>query len=701
MMQIFIENYELDVSASLSALLTFSLDDVKNFSDRDTTFSKTIVLPGTSNNNKIFGHIYNIGSSNRLYNSSEPNANYNFNASVSAPCTIFNDNLQAFKGVLRLLSIVIDKGHIEYEVAVFGTMTGLISKLSGALIEDLDFSAYDHTFNYANILASWSATAGTSYYYPLIDYGGYSNSASDKSDWQVLTFRPALHVREYLDKIFTNAGFTWKSDLFDSARFKNLIVPLNTKVLQRSDSTLLAMTNTATVTQISTGDTDRNFDFDTTVSNSGFTVSSGVNGGQRFTYTGAVTATMNFDYVMSGYRWSTDANYAFTIQKNGVTVASESTGINSNRSTTPIPWLWYNHNFSITLATGDYIDFIVTANPTTGTYLLDLRGSSLTVTVDNPILVDVTYGTSVVMNDTIPKNIKQIDFLRSVVKLFNLYVYEKKQLSAEFASSSTFDLYIEPYIDFYSADSTNAVDWTLKVDRSKALMIKPMAELNAKIYAFKYKQDGDFYNDLYQKKYNAGYGDYIFDSGQDFVDSEADFELIFAASPLVGYAGEDKVFTTIFKLTNGVEEHIDSNIRILQRKRVTGVAAYDIKNIAAVLGSPTEYGYAGHLDDPDAPDNDLNFGVPYELFFTIVAGNLSNTQFNLYWSSYMAEITDKDSRLLSCNVYLNTADIINLNFSKYVNIDGVLFRLNKIVDWNVSKPMVCKAEFIRVIQTIY
>ncbi len=67
----------------------------------------------------------------------------------------------------------------------------------------------------------------------------------------------------------------------------------------------------------------------------------------------------------------------------------------------------------------------------------------------------------------------------------------------------------------------------------------------------------------------------------------------------------------------------------------------------------------------------------------------------------MAEITDKDSRLLSAWFKLTAADILNLNFSKLIYCEGSYWRLNKIEDWNASEPDVCKVELLKVINTIY
>jgi virulence-associated protein VapD len=69
-------------------------------------------------------------------------------------------------------------------------------------------------------------------------------------------------------------------------------------------------------------------------------------------------------------------------------------------------------------------------------------------------------------------------------------------------------LVIEPYIDFYDTDSTTYLDYSDNIDRSKPIKIKPMAELNARYYQFKFKQDSDYYNEEYRKKYAEGYGYY-------------------------------------------------------------------------------------------------------------------------------------------------------------------------------------------------
>jgi hypothetical protein len=353
------------------------------------------------------------------------------------------------------------------------------------------------------------------------------------------------------------------------------------------------------------------------------------------------------------------------------------------------------------MSPGDTIEFSITqSGPFFGTVenvTFDTSHFDIKAAGGSSVAVPISIGDTVTINDNIPQNIRQVDFLVSIVKLFNLYVYEDK-----------FDeklIYITPYIDFYSKNFSNAVDWSDKLNRDKVVKVKPMSELNAKIYKFKFKSDSDYYNELYRKRYNEGYGDRIYDSEFEFTQQTSEFELVFSSTPLVGYGGEDKVYSTIFKQTGNppttTEENVDSNIRILQAKKITGVTPWSIKNGATVLNTLTRYGYAGHLDDPDIPANDINFGAPKELFFILTAGSLSNNQFNVYWSGYMREITDKDSKLVTAWFKLDTSDILNLDFSKYVYVDGIAFRLNAINDFDMTSPNDCVVELFKVNSASY
>jgi hypothetical protein len=144
----------------------------------------------------------------------------------------------------------------------------------------------------------------------------------------------------------------------------------------------------------------------------------------------------------------------------------------------------------------------------------------------------------------------------------------------------------------------------------------------------------------------------------------------------------------------------------MQFKKVTGVPSWYIKEPSeegsANLGSSiTYYGYAGHLDDPTAPAKDINFGVPKELLFSLTSQYPTANLFTAFWGDYLAEIIAKDSKLLTCYLYLNLDDIYSLDFSKLILIDGSLWRLNKVIDFNPSVAKTTQVELLRVIELTY
>ena len=63
----------------------------------------------------------------------------------------------------------------------------------------------------------------------------------------------------------------------------------------------------------------------------------------------------------------------------------------------------------------------------------------------------------------------------------------------------------------------------------------------------------------------------------------------------------------------------------------------------------------------------------------------------------MDEITFKDSKLLTCDVLLNAFDIQNLDFTKYVYIDNVLYRLNIVEGYNPINYTTTRVELLKVI----
>jgi hypothetical protein len=679
--EIYIEEQKIDLLQNISTEFTYAIDDVSEFGSRNTSFSKTISIPGTANNNLVFGYIFELNNANFTDNTL-PNVGYNYNVTKQANCKIFIDKVQIFKGTLRILEIVIDKETIEYQCSVFGELGGFINQLGNKRLEDLDFSAYDHTYSVANISNSWDNAGGSGYYYPLIDYGNVSTGTygTAKKDFQYTTFRPALYVKEYIQKIFAGTDYTFDCSFFNSALFNRLIIPHNQTNITALNNTSLNATAIER-SMLLTSDPYVKYNLVTAGS---FTID-GTN--SLFTY-GGTTLTTNVQITLTGTVTIFDpaqSTYSVILRKNGVEIGRQDFDASVR------PFMACNFTVEgVTFVNSDTFQIEIL-----GTMMsIDIVFGEVKITTNNPTQVQINLGEGIKINETIPKGIFQRDFFLSIVKMFNLYVYENKFNDKE--------LVISPYVDFYPTTPANAEDWTNKIDRAKPLSIKPMSEVNARYYNYKFKADNDFYGENYRKKYTEGYGDFIYDTEFDFVKETDVLEVIFASSTLYQATGQDKVFSAIYKKsnTNSAEDRMDSIIRIMQTKKITGVSSWNIMNTTTNLASYTSYGYAGHLDDPINPTNDINFGAPKEIQFR--PNNYPSTNvFNAFHSPYLAEITSKDSKLLTCFGLLDIVDIFNLDFSKYVWIDGVLFRLNKVENFNPMEYNTTKLSFLKVIETSY
>ena len=686
--EIYIEDYKLELSKELSTEFSYVIDDIADFGSKNTSFSKTINIAGNSTNNRIFGFVFDLGNANTT-DDAFPNVNYNYNAAKAAQCRIFIDKIQVFKGTLRILEIIVDGKAIEYQCSVFGELGGFITALGNKKIEQLDFSIYNHTYNHDNIIDSWEVSGavagdrgvnnslnyGSGYYYPLIDYGTYRNT--NNRDYNVMTFRPALFVKEYLEKIFEGSGYDYDFPLLNTDPFKRLIIPHNQKTLTKSTSTLNVATKTTD--QEITGTSLCRFD---TVTGSGL-VPSSLN--SVYTYTGASSINLKMVYTFEG----SSTSGTFNIYKNSTIVYTANF----------IGDIGQDSEFELLINTSDAISFRFTNTaPNRDDPPIVITDAQVSFFSSSIVAVPLNYNDDLVINDTIPRGVFQKDFFLSICKMYNLYVYDDIFNDKK--------IYIKPYIDFYPDTSANALDWSQKIDRSKPLSIKPMSELNARYYQYKYKDDSDYYNENYKKKYNENYGDRLYDTNYDFSKDTESLEVIFASSPLVQIAGEQKLVTQIFKLSNEntKEDQMDSVIRIMQVQKITGVHSWKIRNQNGTgdLHNGTVYGYAGHLhfNGSGVPDQDINFGVPKEVYINTTTYPTINL-FNAYHSEHIAEITSKDSKLLSCTALLNTLDINNLDFSKYIWIDGILFRLNKVEGYNPMEYNTTKISLLKVIETTY
>ncbi len=305
----------------------------------------------------------------------------------------------------------------------------------------------------------------------------------------------------------------------------------------------------------------------------------------------------------------------------------------------------------------------------------------------------VSRGTSLPISLNLPENVKQIDFLKSIIKMFNLYIEPVKN------KLNTFK--IEPRDDYYSGSEVK--DWSSKVDLSQIVSSDILSNTQAKETILKYTDDDDFDNELYRKSFNETYGEYKYILNNEFITGQNVIEVIFSPTVLRNIYDSDIIISAIQKdLNYNQVQKVGSNIRILYCDLINLPSDKTISIDGAIF---TQYIYAGHFDNPYDPSLDLSFILPKKVYYdNKINGQPKltyNSLYNTYHRNQFSEINNNDSRLVKVYVKLDEVDIYNFKFSDTIylyvndNVNGY-FRLNSINGYDPLTQNSCEVELIKI-----
>jgi hypothetical protein len=670
-----IVQYELDLFDSVPIPIVKSINDIENIADRKSDFSKTITLPGTQNNNDIFSNIFNLNRS--VVNTQTYNFAPDFNPSLKADAILYKNGVVILQGYLQLVNInVVDEYEIEYEIIIIGRTANLFQDLGEKKLNELDLSAYNHTWNRANIEASWSGTSALGYYYGLIDYG----IDSTEVNWTISNYYPQIYLKAIIDKIFSENSYTYSSNFFDSTRFKKLVIPAIGKSLRLSDvevslrQFLGERTTSSTLANMSSGGDKMPFNvevYDTTPPN------------------GYNTATFEFTNKYSG-NYSLVSNLKLDLKNNSVVNQNFFVNAHININGTRVQTISvYSSiiNAGATQATSSVIsllNYFLNVNDVVYieldcTNYFDLQWSLKDDSnFYNVASALITEGSTMELEKLLPDDIKQADLLSSVFKMFNLYV-----------ESDTLDdkkLIIEPRDNFYNS---TLVDLTANIDVSRGVKIEPLGALKYKEYTYQYDNDEDALNTLFDKQYSYTYGSKRETIVNDFVNDNYETDIIFAPTPLNQTTNSNRVYSRII-FTDSTGNRIDkaSKLRLLYNGGLISTTPnFTItENISGTVTSYSTFPYVGHLDNVASPTFDLSYGMPEQLFYN-AAYYSNNNLFNIYHSKGLEEITNADSKLVTFYVKLSEVEINKLSFRNYYFIDKQYYRLYELnYDSNSNEP---------------
>ena len=714
----------IDVDTAVQFPINFAVGDIKDPFAKKGVKSYKFSIVGSKETNQLLNHYYDINIVDGTYNN-----NLKQKVAILRNGVIILDN-----AYMQLLSIkkqthdVYSDQEIVYDIEVGDDVTSFFTEITNKYLDDLDFKDMVHTYEASEVIASYSNSAIRD---NVLLTGGYKYVLpyTDLTKYKLEECRPAISVYEYWNRIHQNAGYQWDWHGFDSdqIRMDKLWIPYNGEKPMSSDRNinLVAAENSAPLVfdnplALGWNIPAEDFIIDTDVQDLSGLYDSATGIYTSAIYTGAsgIDATFEIEYtfeydnpsastayltriggLIAPGSWELTGSVYFrnisfgvdsglAVFQNDLLESSLATpytlapGLNTigsgtiQTATIPITWLTFTQQIKtkvkVNLLQSDPL-MNFRSSISSGT-LIDVK-PYLTITSIKMIIVPRAdaygYNSSVNLNDFVPRKIKQSDFIKSIVNMYNLVIVPDATNDRKIIYKTRDDYY----------DNGEEKDWTDKISTDKGSDISFISNTNAKKITLSYKPDTDVVNKDYLAETKEVYGQQEYELQNENIKGLETKEIIFSPTPI-----DNTSFGTYAPMWPGQEPKC--NIRILidggeQPTGLGGTQTYDIVNYAygpsgsivdEITGIDT-YPMLTHQDNPNTPMFDINFGLcdKYYHDFTSVT---NNNLYSMFWRRTNGQVDN--GKLFTAYFYLNEYDISILKLSDKIFVKDTWYNINSL-----------------------
>lgn len=728
--RLYINGQEIEIDTNTIAPLTYSVADVKVPNKRLRNRSKTITIKGTKNNLSILFPAY------RLSLTSE-NGSYSFVPNNELTARVTRNGVEVFDGVANYQGSTLKNGIWDFDFQIFGKSIGLFDQLGNMTLSDLDWSMYNHDLTISNIELSWDTSVevdgtptsnftsgepdGFGYIYGLVNFGYASNQLKPKTNELV----PYFYLAEAFKKCFEVGGYTITGNWITSELIKKIVfgaaagerVGLNSTQVQArlvhysySTSTNIRYDINPYIIQPIFGGTKRFFY--TLNSNQivgGSTLSASLvddDNGQysvtlktvtigetgNYNISAKLDASINLNWYGAVSNDNLLGVIIFTAYRNNSVISQKVGSLSEGTGISQV----LNINIQSVLNSGDEIKFVVnnavdpsttcissSSNPQV-VYEYAVSGASFfKVEAIDEVLLE---GDVVNVGKWLPA-IKCKDFVNDIITMFNLYISEPNKDN---------EVLIETFSEYYT-DTTDYDNWTEKQDYNRDVRVSTNAGIDGKVYKFHFAEDRDAYKQYYFNRWGIDYGDLDYSVSSTFKKGEKDYKIGFAQTIPIDVDG--LIVPQIVKKdeSTGIVEPHKGKPRIFIYNGLKS-GSWELRNsTTGTATSQTYYPQFHHVDDVTTPTFDLNFGIPIEVYYT--TSNYTNVNlFSEYYDVFLKELTSVDSKVLTAYFRLNELDVSGDFMKRLININGVLYRKNQILDFDATGNESTKVELIKVLE---
>jgi hypothetical protein len=686
----------LDLYENEKMHLNYKFTDITDFASVGN-YSQEFRVPASKTNTDFFGAIFNVNFDGW----------FDFRKKVEAVLTV--NTIPIASGHIQVKKLYWQSGKLfEFEIVFFGEVPNLARLLNEKKLKDIEAIVdgdLDYDLLHANVETppnantiltlcdKWNLTATNPVGQPV-----YSSTVPVPPLYKPLYvghLTPAVKAQYLFDEIMKDAGLQYSSDYLEEI-LENVYVPFVDGQYLNSN---LGLNNIASQLALASDVNDIPFTPSSNIYNLYTNYAEYIDEGNDWS-AGIYTAPFNGDFTFkiwaSGDAYTPDFPSAVVndlstwlmIYVNDVWVDQIYFNTTSGTGNTP-----FNNiaTQTVTLNTGDTMKIkfkAVSTGTSINTFEIDFRGTGIGDYTGTGIeLVSVgtsLVGDTVVMSANAP-DMKQIDFISSIQKMFNLVFVADKTLPNT--------LKIEPMVEYIA--SGNTLDWSQKLDLSKDIMYSPTTDLQKAKFSFTYTEDGDYFNSVY-KDNGRIYGRYEvtesdFEVINEFATGEEKVELAFASTPSAPVENTD-VVVPFFTNAEGV--FVQPKPRILYYFADFFVNMYDEVSETVVQTAVKCLNNYSTMN-ATVTDSDLNF-APEIPPHTIIA-NPYNNLYNRWWRNYYRELFDGQARILEGMFALTLNDVFTFQFSDKIWIIDSWWRVLEIQGYVVGEQDMTKVKLIRVL----
>lgn len=724
----------VDLFEEIPITLTIQQQDLTNLTARRVPYSRTIQIPDTANNAKVFEHYFEV-------NGTE------FNPLNKVKCVVQYRGTDIFQGVLRLNAVYQTKETRFYEIFILGSVSDWVSYFRDLTLQDLDYTDLNHDLTYSAVTTSWeckndgvSGLFGGKVIYPMIHYGydyiGPSSAQTPTFEFsfdlpnsfdkpenavQPTYFKPAIQIKTVLDRIFEQTPFQVQSQFFDTDYFKSIymdtfqngklgvelvsgITNQNIFLAQRDQLEFRFFRQNAWSLFLSDNypasyDPLNNFSVGNNLSQF------------RVPYNGLYNFNIRFNVKTSltFYLPIQSGRIALVVYVNGVNTYQSPDIQMSQGAFNPIP---INLFPSLLLNAGDIVTIGLIKTQALIPYFIGeqtflIQPYNFSGVEDNYIRWELYEGpviTTPLVDMTIGvPNISCFEFFRSMITMFNLVVQQGNEEDV---------VVIEPYNWYYDDPTREQKDWTNILDVNTQYKIEPLTfDLTKDLIWTAKSKEFEFLPKTFFDRFDYNFGRKKYTTLNDIFVGEQVYQVPFGPCPTSGVTnGENFIIPKFYFENNGqelpysTEPHLFfwcGNRWAYKDKYKSDQGSWYLFSGSTAVEWKT-YPCVSHLSTLESqfPDiiADLNFNSTFDFFGNTQPFIGQFTPYDLYtsfWETYVENLYSNESRRLSGEFFLRPLDIYETNLNDKIWVKDANYTIEKITDANLVNKGLTQVSLIK------